>query len=83
MEEVEKAKDQAEKAREEAELQGYDIGVVEIKKALRVEVSGVYRNYCLQIWNETLSQAGVKASSILRKTESIYYPPSHLCLFLQ
>ena len=82
MEEVEKAKDQVEKAREEAELQGYDIGVAEIEKALRVEISRVYRNYCLQVWNETLNQAGVKASSILRKAESVYYPSNHLCLFL-
>ncbi|XP_030931098.1 uncharacterized protein LOC115956982 [Quercus lobata] len=56
LEEVEKAKDQAKKAREEAkkareeaEQQGYDIGVADTKEALRAEVLGVYRTYCLQV----------------------------------
>ena len=54
LEEVKKAKDQAEKvreeaekAREEAEQEGYDIGVAKTEESLRVEVSGVCRNYCL------------------------------------
>ena len=81
LEEVEKAKDQAEKAREEvekaqedAQQQGYDIKVVETEEALGAEVSGVCRTYCAQVWDEALNQAGVKASSVLRKTESVYYP---------
>ena len=48
--------------------------MVEIEEALRAEVSGVCRTYCLQVWNEALNQAGVEASSVLRKTESVYYP---------
>ena len=88
LEEVEKAKDQAEKAREEAkkareeaEQQGYDIRVADTKKALRAEVSGVYGTYCLQVWNESLNQARVKASSVLRKAESVYYPLPSKSLF--
>ena len=34
------------------------------------------RAYCDLVWDEALNQAGVKPSSILRKPESIYYPPA-------
>ena len=76
MEEAEKAREQAKKARDQAEQEGYDIGMTETEEALRAEVSRVYRNYCLQVWNETLNQAGVEVSSVLRKAESVYYPPT-------
>ena len=49
------------------------MGVVETKEAFRVEVSEVCRYYCLQVWNEALNQAGVEASFILRRAESVYY----------
>ena len=52
--------------------------VVETEEALRVEVLEVCRNYCLQEWNEALNQAGVEASSALRRAESVYYP-SAIC----
>ena len=52
--------------------------VVETKEALRVEVLEVCRNYCLQEWNEALNQAGVEASSALRRAESVYCP-SAIC----
>ena len=44
------------------------------EEALRVEVSGECKNHCLQVWNKPLNQAGVEASSVLRKAKSIYYP---------
>ena len=47
--------------------------MVEIEEALRAEVSGVCRTYCFQVWNEALNQAGVEASSVLKKVESVYY----------
>ena len=50
--------------------------MAETEEALRVEVSGVCRNYCLQVWNKALNQAGVETSSVLRKAESVYYPPA-------
>ncbi|XP_065617525.1 uncharacterized protein LOC136062437 [Quercus suber] len=67
LEDVEKAKDQAEQ-------DGYNVGVAETKEALRVEVSGVCRAYCLQVWNEALNLAGVEASSALMRAENVYYP---------
>ena len=41
MEKVKKAKDQAEKARDEVEQEEYDIKVVETKESLRAEVTNV------------------------------------------
>ena len=81
MEEIEKAKaqakkarDEVEKAREEVEQYGYDIGVAETKDALRAEVLGVCKLYYAQVWDEALNQAGIEASSVLRKVENVYYP---------
>ena len=68
--------EEAEKAKEQAEQDGFDMGVVETEEAFRVEVSEVCRFYCLQVWNEALDQAGVEASFALRWAESAYYPPA-------
>ena len=62
-----------EKAVEKAEQDGYDVGVAETKKTFRVEVSRICRTNYLQVWNEALNQAGVEASSALRKAKSVYY----------
>ena len=60
LKEVEKAKDQAEQ-------DGYEVRVAITKKALKVEVSEVCRYYYLQVWNEALNQARVEASSAFRR----------------
>ena len=52
------------------------MGVAETEEALRAEVSGVCRKYCLQVWNEALNQTRVEASSALRGAKSVYYPPA-------
>lgn len=67
---------EAEKATKKAEQERYDIGVVETKKNLRADVSGVCRSYYLQVWNETLNQTRVNTSSTLRKVKNVYYPPA-------
>ena len=66
--------EEAEKAKDQAEQDGYEVGVAETEKALKPEVSEVCRYYYLQVWNETLNQAGVEASSALMRAESMYYP---------
>ena len=48
------------------------MGVAEIEKALRAEVSGVCKAYYLQVWNEILNLAGVEASSALRRVKNVY-----------
>ena len=50
--------------------------MAETKEILRAEVSGVCRNYYLQVWNKAFNQAEVEASSVLRKAENVYYPPA-------
>ena len=72
--EAEKAKVEAEKARDEAKQHGYNIGVAETEDTLRAQVPAVCRNYYAQTWEEALNQAGVEASSELRRPESIYFP---------
>ena len=64
------------KARDQAEQDGYDIGVVETNEVLKAKVLEVCMNYYLQVWNEVLNQAKVEASSALRGAESVYYPPT-------
>ena len=71
---VEKAKEEAEKTRDEAEQHGYNFGMVEIEDTLMAEAPGVCRLYWAQVWDEALNQAGVEASSALRKAKNIYYP---------
>ena len=56
--------------------------MTETEANLTVEVLGVCRLYCSQVWDEALNQAGVEASSILRKAENVYYPLPSECLFL-
>ena len=71
---AEEDKLKAEKERDEAEQHGYDVGVAETEDALRAKVPAVCRAYCAQTWEEALNQAGVEASSGLRKPESIIFP---------
>ena len=68
--------EEAEKAKEQAEQDGYDMGVVETKDAFRAEFSKVYRFYCFPVWNEALDWARVEVSSALRRAENVYYPPA-------
>ena len=67
---------EAEKAWDEAEQHGYDVGVAEIEDAFRAEVLAVCWTYCAQTWDEALNWAGVEASFELRKPENIFYPPA-------
>ena len=84
------ARDEARRAKEEAvfarieaecpkvkaEEEAYDLGVAETQATLKAQVPGVCRLYCSQVWNKTLKQAGVEASSDLWKAERVYYPPT-------
>ena len=61
------------KERDKAKQHGYDVDVTETKDALRAEVPAVCRAYYAQTWEEALNQAGVEASSGLRRPESIIF----------
>ena len=73
---AEEDKVKAEKERDEAEQHGYDVGVAETEDALQTEVPTVCRAHCAQTWEEALNQAGIEASSDLRKPERIIFPPA-------
>ncbi|XP_075634193.1 uncharacterized protein LOC142606742 [Castanea sativa] len=68
---LKKKLEEAENAMEKVKQEGYDVGVAETEETLRVEVPGVCRTYCLQVWNEA-----VEVSSALRRAENVYYPPA-------
>ena len=74
--EVEKAKAEAEKENDEVEQHGYNIGVAETEDALRAEVPNICRAYCTQTWEKAFNQAGVEASSELRRPENVFFPPT-------
>ena len=76
---TEKAREEADKAKDEAEQHDYDVGMAETEDALRAEVPAVCRTYCALTWDKALNQAGVEASSVLRKAGSVCYPPA-ICL---
>ena len=71
---AEEDKTKTEKERDEAEQHSYDVGIAETEDALRAEVPAICRAYCAQTWEEALNQAGVEASSELRRPESIIFP---------
>ena len=75
---IEAQKKKLKKAKEaaaQAEQDGYDTGVKEIKENLRAQVTGVCQGYYFQVWTEALNQARVDVSSTLRRTENVFYPP--------
>ena len=67
---------EVEKAVEEAEQEGYNVRMAETEENLRAQVTRVCRGYCLQVWNEVLNQAGVDASSIMRRVVKCLLSPS-------
>ena len=73
---LKKKLEDAEKAKDQAKQDGYDVGVAKNEKAFRAKVSGVCRVYCLQVWNEALNLAGVEASWALKRAQNVYYPPA-------
>ena len=73
---AEEDKIKAEKERDEAKQHRYDVGVAETEDALQAEVPTVCWTYCAQTWEEALNQAGIEASSEMRKPERIIFPPA-------
>ena len=71
-----KAERERERKRDEAEQHGYDVDVAETEDALRAEVPAVCWAYCAQTWEEALNQAGIEASSEMRRPERIIFPPT-------
>ena len=47
--------------------------MAETEDTLRVQVLAICHTYCAQTWEEALNQAGVKASSELRRPKNVYF----------
>ena len=73
---VGKVKVDAEKEKDGAEQHGYDVGVAETEEALRAEVPAVCQAYYAHTWEEALNRAGIDASSELRRSENVFFPPA-------
>ena len=74
---LQKAKDEARMAKEAsgaAKVAAFERGILETKTRLIEEVAGVYRDYCVEVWAESLNWAGVPADLELRRAENIYFP---------
>ena len=56
---------EAEKAKDQAEQDGYNVGVAETEEAFRSEVSKVCKVYCSQVWDVAFNRQGLR-------------PPRHL-----
>ena len=52
------------------------MGVAKTETNLKAQILEVCRLYCSQVWAKALNQAGVEASSKLRRLENVYYPPA-------
>ena len=61
---------------DEAEQHGYDVGMAETEDALRAEVPAVCQAYCAQTQEEALNRVGIDASSELRRSENVFFPPA-------
>ena len=48
--------------------------MAETEDTLRVQVLAICHTYYAQTWEEALNQAGVKASSELRRPKNVYFP---------
>lgn len=68
------AKIDAEHSVEQAEEEAFASGVAKTEAILRAQVPAVCRHYCSQTWHEALNQAGIDASSDLRRKDRVYYP---------
>ncbi|XP_050252155.1 uncharacterized protein LOC126698744 [Quercus robur] len=63
------ARTEAKSSKEKAEEEAYDTRVADTQAILKAQIPGVCKLYCSQVWNETLKQARVEASSDLWKAE--------------
>nr|XP_023880006.1 uncharacterized protein LOC111992371 [Quercus suber] len=68
------AREDAEHSVEQAEEEAFAEGVAKTEAALKAQIPEVCRRFCSETWEEALNQAGVEASSDLRRAERVYYP---------
>lgn len=57
-----------------AKVVAFECGVMETETRLTEEVAGFCRDYCAEVWVESLNRAGIPADSELRRAENVYFP---------
>ena len=57
-----------------AEVAAFERGVMETETRLTEEVAGFCRDYCVEVWVESLNRAGILVNSELRRAENVYFP---------
>ena len=62
LEKAKKATRVAQAAADASEQKFYDLGMQETEAHLNDELAGVCRDYCLEVWTETLNLAEVPAT---------------------
>lgn len=67
----------AEKAK--AKQAAYDLSMTKTTQNLTAQLKDVAQAFCLEIWGQALTAAGVSTKSELRAPDRVYYPPA-LCL---
>ena len=65
-----------EKENAEAEQATYDAGMTKVAKSLTAQLKDFARAFCLEVWGQALTAAGVDTESELRPPDKVYYPPS-------
>ena len=73
LQKAEEALKVAQEAATAAETSAYKRGVLETEARLTTEVTVVCREYCAEMYNQTLDQAGIPVDSDLRRVDQVYY----------
>ena len=58
----------------QAEQAAYDAGMTKTTESLTVQLRDIARAFCLEVWSQALSAAGVSIESELRAPNKVYYP---------
>ena len=64
----------AQEAAKAIETSAYERGVLEMEARLTAEVTVVYREYCVETYNQALDRVGILADSDLKRVDQVYYP---------
>ena len=66
-------------AEAKAKQAAYDSGMTKTAQKMTAQLKDIAQAFCLEIWGQALTAAGVSTKSELRAPDRVYYPPT-LCL---
>jgi len=65
-----------EKEKAMAKQVAYDAGMNKATKSLTAQLRDIAFVFCLEVWGQALTAAGVGTKSVLRAPDQVYYPPA-------